>query len=716
MSATLGHYHILEKIGAGGMGEVFRAHDEHLDREVAIKVLTPGTLGDESAHKRFRQEALALSKLNHPNIATVHDFDSHTGRDFLVTEYIPGRTLEAMLGSPLLERDIIHLGEQMAEGLAAAHDQGIVHRDLKPSNLRVTPDGRLKILDFGLAKTLRKPSPTEETQSLSQTEGAVGTLPYMAPEQLLNDKVDARTDIWAVGCVLYEMATGRRPFLGAGPALTDGILHQPPAPPSKASHKVSPGLEAIILKCLEKDPSLRYASARDIAVDLHRLGTGAVTKALAAGRRWFALKLAVAAVVTITMGMAAWLVHRRSTSEASAIRSIAVLPLANLSGDPQQEYFADGVTEELITYLGKVSALRVISRTSVMQFKQTKKTVPTIAQELNVDAVIEGSVLRSGNRVRVTAQLIQAKAERHLWAESYERDLTDILTLQSEVARAIANEIKIRVTPEEQIHLASARPVNPEAFDAYLKAKSYVEMSWGRGLPETKKAIEHIQHAIDLDPTYAPGYVLLTQCYFSAAWNGLAPPREILPLARGALDRALGLDPMLAEGHAWLGNVKSMFDWDWSGAEQEHKHALVLNPNSAVAHSAYSSFLMYVGRFDESVRESQKALELDPLSRVTSFEAGWALYFARRHDESIAQFKKVLEVTPDFAYAEVSLATNYAQKGTYRDAVAACQRAATVMPEDQNVLGVCGMVYALVGERQAALTFLEQLKKLERRR
>ena len=694
---TLGHYRIAEKIGAGGMGEVYRAHDEHLDREVAIKVLSAGTLSDELSRKRFRKEAIALSKLNHPNVATIHDFDSQQGVDFLVMEYIPGITLsEKLARRPLPEKEVVTLGAQLAEGLSAAHGHGVVHRDLKPGNLRLTDDGRLKILDFGLAKLWLPVTASAATESLSETQAMAGTLPYMAPEQLLGERIDARTDLHAAGLVLYEMATGRYPFADVeNSQLIGAILHRPPRPLTTLNSRLSPELERIIGKCLEKEPENRYQSAKELAIDLRRLQTGVVSAVPPAVRpaKWSSAKsvglgLGILASVIVLL-IAFDIGHSRDRllgrADAPHIESLAVLPLTNLSGDPQQEYFSDGMTEELITDLGKIAALRVISRTSVMQYKQTKKTLPTIAQELNVDAVVEGSVLRSGNRVRITAQLVQAKAERHLWAESYERDLSDILALQSEVARAIANEIKIKVTPQEQTHLASARSVNPEAYDAYLKAKSYAQMSWGRGLPEAKTAIAYIQRAIDLDPTYAPAYVLLSEVYDNEAWNDLAPAKEVVPSARAAVETALRLDPMVAEGHAELGNMKSMVDWDWAGAEQELKRSLMLDPNSSDAHLHYGFFLTFMGRGDESVRETQKGIELDPLSRPASLNLGWVLYFARRHDESIAQIKKVLEVTPDFAYGDAFLAANYAQKGMYPEATAACHGAIRAMAEDQRM-------------------------------
>jgi len=375
----LGHYRILEQIGAGGMGVVYRAHDDRLDRDIALKVLPSGALADEAARKRFRKEALALSRLNHPNIAMVFDFDTQDGIDFLVTEYIPGTTLDASVGPGFLpEKQVVRLGLQLAEGLTAAHEQGVVHRDLKPSNLRIMPDGRLKILDFGIAKLL----PTgdrEATETLTEATGVTGTLPYMAPEQLRGEQPDSRTDIYAAGAVLYEMATGRRPFeQRLSTVLADDIIHKPPVSPGQINAKLSPKLDDIILKCLEKEPENRYQSAKELAVDMRRLAFSSTTQVSARPtearpRLWRTLAVAGIAglcglALLFALNVGRWR-ERLLGARGPAIRSIAVLPLENLSRDPEQEYFADGMTDALITDLSKIGSLRIISRTSAMHYK-----------------------------------------------------------------------------------------------------------------------------------------------------------------------------------------------------------------------------------------------------------------------------------------------------------------------------------------------------------
>jgi serine/threonine protein kinase len=444
---SLSHYRILEKLASGGMGVVYRAMDDHLDRCVALKVLPEGALADDAARKRFRREAMALSRLNHANIAAIYDFDTQDGVDFLVMEYVPGESLAHKIQAGSIDEKVMtQLGTQIVEALAAAHEQGVIHRDVKPGNVVVTPKGQPKVLDFGLAKFLRPLGSSPPTpESLTRTGNVVGTLPYMAPEGLLGNELDVRCDIYAAGVVLYEMATGKRPFPETQvAALVEAILHREPVPPRQMNPQISRRLESVILNAMDREPSRRYQSASDLVEDLHRCGTPFDT---------------VTAVV------------RSDRSRMGRIESIAVLPLANLSGEPGQEYFTDGMTEALTADLAQIRALHVVSRTSVMRYKGVSRPLAEIARELHVDALVEGSVLRFGNRVRITAQLIEAAPDRHLWAKSYERDLQDILALQSEVARAIAQEIRIKITPQEEERLTKTRRVDPMAYEAYLKGR-----------------------------------------------------------------------------------------------------------------------------------------------------------------------------------------------------------------------------------------------------
>jgi eukaryotic-like serine/threonine-protein kinase len=678
---SLSHYCVTEKIGEGGMGEVYRAFDEHLKRDVAIKILPAGTLADETARKRFRKEALALSKLNHPNIATVHDFDTQQGVDFLVMEYIPGITLSEKLATgPLPEKEVAGLGVQLAAGLEAAHHEGLIHRDLKPANLRLTPDGRLKILDFGLAKLIRMDMPDKSTESVARSHGIAGTLPYMAPEQLRAEPLDARTDIFSAGTVLYEMTVGERAFQETlTPRLIDAILHQVPPPPSTLNHSVSPALESVILKCLEKDPDNRYQSAKELAVDLRRLlspGTNLqqVSPRKLRARKVVTIGLIFCALCLLALGLSLNIGGLRNRllqgMNHQAIRSLAVLPLVNLSGDPGQEYFADGMTDELITKLSKISALRVIASTSVMHYKEVKTPLPEIARKLGVDAVIEGSVLRAGNHVRINVRLMGMAPERHLWANDYARDMQDILFLQSDVAQAIVREIKIAVTPQEQARLSTPRLVKQEAYDAYLKGRNLCEKPTTEGF---EKGIEYLQQAIGMDPYFAPNYAAEADCYMRIALYGHSPSMPAYLKAEEAVLKALGLDETLAEGHSTLGSIKLFFEWDLSGPEREFRRALELNTSSLAVHTGYSFYLIVAGRFDEGIAEIKRAQELNPTSARTFTQAAWSYLTSRRFDEAILECKRAQEL--DRSVAHTLLAWLYARKGMRDEAGSELQKA-----------------------------------------
>jgi serine/threonine protein kinase len=544
---TLGHYRIIEQIGSGGMGVVYRAHDERLDREIAIKVLRPGTLAGESSRKHFRKEALALSKLNHPNIATIHDFDTERDVDFLVMEYIRGVTLNDKLAEASLpEKQVVALGVQLAEGLSAAHEHAVVHRDLKPGNLRITTDGRVKILDFGLAKLRASAVASPASETLTETYSIAGTLPYMAPEQVLGGEIDSRTDIHAAGAVLYEMATGQRAFPTADRShLTAAILRSSPRPAGSVNPRLSPELSRIIGKCLEKEPEDRYQSARELAIDLRRLQSGVVSGVQpTAAARWPLAKpvglglLFLALVVTLLVALNVSNVRQRllNRGEASRIDSIAVLPVKNFSGDPAQEFFADGMTDALIASLAQIKAVKVISRTSVMHYKGTSETLPQIAKELGVDGIVEASVVRSGDRVRLTAQLIDARQDRHLWANNYERDITDVLALQSELVQAIAGEVRVHVTAQENERLKVTRRVDPDVYEETLKGGAILEYATRE--EQFHQAIELFQKAVDRDPTYAPAWAGLGQALFALAATGFefVAPADVrkpsLPLTR----------------------------------------------------------------------------------------------------------------------------------------------------------------------------------------
>ena len=707
---TLGHYQVLEKVGAGGMGEVFRARDQHLDRDVAIKVLPPGTLGDESARKRFHKEALALSKLNHPNIATIYDFDTEQHLDFLVMELIPGITLSHKLASgPLPEKDVLRLGIQLADGLAAAHEHGVVHCDLKPGNLRLTGDGWLKILDFGLAKFRQPTIDAGETQS-TLFEGLVsGTVPYMAPEQVLGEHIDARTDIYAGGLALYEMATGKRAFaeLPSG-QLIGAILHHSPIPLKQVDHRLPSELERIVGKCLEKDPAHRYQSAKELAVDLRRLerdpqaestaGAVPAEPALAAfglSRRAMLSVLAMvsALVVVVVLVAPKWRESRdQRPGSLPRFQAIAVLPLVNLSGDSTREYFADGMTEELITQLGKAVPARVISRQSVMQFKGTKMPLAEIAQKLKVDAIVEGSVVQSGNRVRVTARLVDAAAETPVWSDEYERDLRDVLSLQAEVTRAIAHEIRVKLTPQEQTRLAKASPVNPEAYEAYLQGRFQWYKVSKQGFEDAER---YFQLALKKDPNYALAYAGLADVWIMRADSGYAPPSETMPKAKAAALKALQLDDTLPEPHVSLALVEG-YERDWPAAERSYQRAIQLNPSSADAHFMYADYLISFKRNQEWQTEIQQTLTLDPMNFFPRCFYGWQLIYLGRYDEAIDSLQKVLATQPNFSSAHMGLWGAYYKKHMDKEAIEEAVKFFEVL-NDQEVVAALKTGYQKAG-------------------
>jgi serine/threonine protein kinase/tetratricopeptide (TPR) repeat protein len=716
---TLGHYRILEKVAAGGMGVVYRARDEQLDRDVALKVLPSGTLSDDTARRRFRKEAMALAKLNHPNIETVYEFGTQDGMDFLVMEYVPGKTLaDRLTGGTLPEKEVVALGMQIAAALEEAHERGIVHRDLKPANIAITAKGRAKILDFGLAKLLR---PVEEgtTEASTDSQAAAGTLPYMPPEQLKGEPVDARADIYTIGAVLYEMATDRRAFREVQTSrLIDAILHQPPVPPRALNPRLSTELETIILKCLDKEPERRYQSATELLVDLRRLSPPSSTYALPPppspvwSRVAKLIGYGVSGLLVFAVGLAAmnvggWRERLLGRLRPPQIRSIAVLPLANLSGDPLEDYFADGVTEALITELAQIGGLRVISRTSIMVYKGAKKPLPQIARELQVDAVVDGSVQRSGDKVRINAELIEASADRHLWAKSYERDLRDILTLQSAVAKAIADEIQIKLTPQEQARLAKSRQVNPEALEAYLAGRFYWNKRTAEGL---EKSIAYFQRAIAKDPNYALAYAGLADSYHVLPELSAVPVEEAFPKARSAALKALEIDDSLGEAHSALANIKEDYDWDWKGAEKEYKKAIELSPGHVLAHASYSNLLFELGRLPEALSEARVAQQLDPLSAIANDNLSAVLYYAGQYDQAVEQCRKTLDIDPLSPQAHRHLGQIYVQKQFYGEAVSELKKAMELSRGSTEALAELGYVFGVSGKKEDARHVLVELK------
>jgi serine/threonine-protein kinase len=737
----LGPYEILSPLGVGGMGEVYRARDTRLEREVALKVLGRGLLADDTARKRFRKEAQALAKLNHSHIAQVHDFATEDGVDFLVMELVPGEALsERQARGPLSESDLLRVGRELAEGLCAAHAEGVIHCDLKPANLRLAKDGTLKILDFGLARLKRPALTGDATASIVGPEtGISGTLPYMAPEQLRADPLDARTDLWGAGVVLYELATGVRPFGETVPAkLTDAILHDDPEPPAARRPELSAGLSTLILKCLEKDPARRYQAAGELKLALERLSTPGAPGAGAAPRRrpsrWW-LAAAAAVLVALAGGLLVlkpWDGAGRASLPAGPLASLAVLPLDNMTGDPGQEYFADGMTEAIITELAKIRSLKVISRKSVMQFKKTDKSLPEIAKQLGVEGIVEGSVARGSGRVKITAQLIQAASDAHLWADSFDRPEADVLALQSDVARAIAGQVRAAVSADESQRLSRTRQVNPEAYDLALRA-AYLGMN-ASGPVDVQRCLELAERAVRIDPTSAEAQVALADALTRLNDFGVRPGKEVQPLVRAAADRAIELDPKLPE--ARLARASSfVFEYDWEGAEREVRTAVELAPNDGAALSTLGWLQVIRGRYGDGEKSIRTAVERDPLNLTIRCVLMNTLYALRRDDEAVAAARAILDLNPNWFWANNNMSSLAFLRGRYDESLAQAVKAWKIAWPDfrlppgmdweaykrwipgelarrdgqpWRVNGLVAATYALYGDTEKAFPFLEK--------
>ncbi len=709
---TISHYKILDKLGEGGMGVVYKAEDTDLRRTVALKFLSPQALGSEEEKSRFIHEAQSAAALDHSSICTVHEIAKEGEHTFIAMAYVEGKSLKDKIESgPLRLEEAVDIALQVAEGLQEAHEKGIVHRDVKPANIMVTPKGQAKIMDFGLAKSPGRTLVTQDGTTL-------GTVAYMSPEQAGGRQADARSDIWSLGAVLYEMIAGRRPFKGDyEPAALYSILNQVQEPLTALRTGVPMELERVVDKALSKDPAERYQHADELLVDLRsvasalksgKIEAGAAAEPGSSRKRVSLYAGGLAVLAVLVLGFVVLDKLGLFSRSAEAIDSIAVLPLENMSGDPEQEYFADGMTDALIADLAKISALRVISRTSAMQYKGSEKSLPEIARELNVDAIVEGSVVRSGDRVRVTAQLIHAPADRHLWAESYEREIRDVLDLQGELARAIAEEIRIELSPGEQARLADARQVDPEAYQLYLKGRYH----WNRRTEEgMRKGLDYFRRAIEIDPEYAPAYCGFSDSYNVMAFFGYVPWAEAFQKSGVAAFKALEIDEALAEAHTSVATMLHNHYWDWPEEERRFRRAIELNPSYVTAHHWLALYLMVMGRFDEAFAEASKAQRLDPLSVMVNVDAGYIYYCAHRYDEAIEEYLKMADMYPDFQTVHAYLAVAYAKKGMYEEAGVELRSAPTPSEGEPLALAYFGCAYALLGMRDEAREILEELRE-----
>ena len=642
--------------------------------------------------------------------------------DGLVSEFVNGGTLGAWMRRARPSwRQAVELLIGVADGLACAHDAGILHRDIKPDNILVNERGGAKLADFGLAKLAEHPEDqVTGTQPPDRTQlgSIVGTVAYMSPEQASGQPVDARSDLFSFGVVAYEMLAGRKPFEGATTLEQLWAIVHNAAPSLAESRADLPiGLRLAVERALAKDREERYQSMSDLIVDLRR-STREHAEPVPFKARRLKLNLkqgAAVAVTVIAVTSAAWLLTRdglrtppASVASPAKIHTIAVLPLQNLSKDPAEDYFADGMTDALITKLAQIGALNVRSRNAAMRYKGTSKAVPDIARELHVEAVVEGSVVRPAGRIRITARLLDGATERILWAESYEREPGDVLALQNDVARAIASEIQGNVAPEVEARLTGGRHVNPEAHEAYLKGRMY---RYQRGLEPTKTSLRFFQRAVDLDPNFAAAYAGLADAYegLAAYAVGFMSPQEAFPKARELAQKALAMDDNLAEGHAALAFVKATYEWDWVGSEEESRRAIAINPGYFEAYHQYSHLLTATGRTAESLSASLRALEIDPDAPAMNAHLGWHYLYARQYDQAIAQLRNTIAMDTNYALSHFYLGLANEQKGRINEAIDSFQRAVTLSRDTVPYLAALGHAYALAGKRREARRILDEL-------
>ena len=732
IAESIAHYRIIEKLGAGGMGEVYLALDTKLNRKVAIKVLKRDSVADDNLRKRLVREAQAAAKLDHPNICSIYDVNESESLTYIVMQYIEGETLaDKMDRSPLAISAFLSLAVQAAEGLAEAHRYDIVHRDIKPHNLMITPRGQLKILDFGLAKQMRPDDDVDrdaKTATLLSTPGhIIGTMPYMSPEQVQGEPLDACSDIFSLGVTFYEVLAGKHPFKDKSTAITmSRILLSDPIPTEQFQAHVSPELQALLNKMLSKNKEQRYQTADELLTDLRRLPAkltandtqpietqikevSAITPTTStenltdrifsqAQRHKWAVLASVIALVLIVFFVTKWFTAER-------LDSLAILPFSYASNDPQfmanpdREYLSDGFTESIINNLSQLANLRVIARSSVFRYKDKNPDVQAIGRELNVRALLTGQIKQEGDELRISVQLIDVQENRQIWGDQYERKIADIQSVQNEIARNVSEKLRLKLTGADETQLSKTYTQSGEAYEAYLKGRYH----WNKRTDEGfKQATTFFQDAIIKDPTYALAYTGLADCYTLRSDYGFLEPREGYTLAKGNVTLALKYDESLAEAHTSLASIKAVTEWDWQGAENEYRRAIQLNPKYATARHWYAVQLLVQGRLDQALQEIKKAQQLDPLSLGINKDFAVILLYARDYDKALEQCRKTLEIEPNFRVMSTYIAQIYELKQKYADAVAELEKAHAAAPDDGEITYALGQAYALMGRKDDA--------------
>jgi serine/threonine-protein kinase len=750
----LSHYEIKALLGAGGMGEVYLAQDTRLGRQVALKLLPGAFINDVDRVRRFEQEARAASALNHPNILTIYEIERAEDKHFIAMEYIDGETLREKIHRERIPLPkLLKWLQQVAEGLAKAHAAGIVHRDLKPDNIMVTRDGYAKVLDFGLAKLIEQPNRAgagDATSSEAATAlmpqhslpGMVrGTVGYMSPEQVQGKvkEIDQRSDIFSFGCILFEAVTGQKPF--ADESIIESlhkVVYDAASPIKDFNPSAPPDLQRVIRRCLAKDPDERYQTIKDVALELKEViqGMSGATeinitvastfraKSLSSQRTKQSSRpissaeyivceikqhkrgiiLASASLLLAIAGLAYFLYFAQGGK--TAIDSMAVLPFKNMTNDPNAEYLSDAISESLTNSLSQLPHLKVIAQSSTFKYKGKEIDVQEVARALGVQAIVTGRIVQRGDQLQISVEMVDARDKTQMWGEQYNRKAMDLLAVQSEISREIAERLRLKLTNAEQQQLARRETVNPQAYELLLKARFYS----GKGGPENgKKSIEYLDHAIAIDPAYAPAYAELSNSYRGLVNDSFLDPKEGLPKAEEAARKALELDESLAEAHLSLGEIKQAA-WDWATAEQEFKRAIRLNPNLARAHHGYAKYLSLMGQHEQAIAEINRARELDPLSLSVNLGVGARLFLARQYDQAIEALKKTLELDQNYAQAHIFLGYIYAAKGMYTEAIAAYQRFIKLSGDDTSVQISLGVAYARAGQREKAQAILKRLQ------